>query len=50
MRSYNAVLGSLTIPVVFAIMRESGYPVVIAAFSACLILFGMLNTDTAIEV
>lgn len=41
MRSYNAILGSITVPVVYAIMRESGYPILIAAFSACLILFGV---------
>ncbi|WVQ84065.1 hypothetical protein IAT38_006210 [Cryptococcus sp. DSM 104549] len=39
MRSFCAILGSITVPVVFAIMRESGYPVGIAAFSAALILF-----------
>ncbi|OWZ57531.1 dolichyl-phosphate-mannose-protein mannosyltransferase [Cryptococcus neoformans] len=39
MRSFCAILGTLTIPVVYAIMRESGYPVGIAAFSAALILF-----------
>ncbi|KAL7424410.1 Dolichyl-phosphate-mannose--protein mannosyltransferase 4 [Cryptotrichosporon argae] len=39
MRSFCAILGSLTIPVVYAIMRESGYPIGIAAFSAGLILF-----------
>ncbi len=40
MRSFCAIMGSLTVPVVFGIMRESGYPVMIAAFSACLVLFG----------
>ncbi|RXK42248.1 dolichyl-phosphate-mannose-protein mannosyltransferase [Tremella mesenterica] len=39
MRSFCAVMGSVTVPVVYAIMRESGYPVVIAAFSALLVLF-----------
>lgn len=33
-------MGSITVPIVFAIMRESGYPVGIALFSAALILFG----------
>ncbi|KAF4611280.1 hypothetical protein D9613_007056 [Agrocybe pediades] len=39
MRALPAILGSLTVPVVYAIMKESGYPTVIAAFSAALILF-----------
>ena len=33
-------MGSITVPVVYSIMRESGYPVGVALFSACLILFG----------
>ena len=41
MRSFCAIMGSITVPLVYAIMRESGYPVAIAAFSASLILFGM---------
>ena len=40
MRALPAVLGSLTIPVIYAIMKESGYSTVIAAFSASIILFG----------
>lgn len=40
MRSMPAVFGSLTVGVVFWIMRESGYPIVVSAFSAGLILFG----------
>ncbi|KAF7982557.1 hypothetical protein HWV62_27538 [Athelia sp. TMB] len=39
MRALPAILGSLTIPVVYAIMKESGFSTVIAAFSAILILF-----------
>ncbi|KAK1926383.1 hypothetical protein DB88DRAFT_481630 [Papiliotrema laurentii] len=39
MRSFCAILGAVTVPLVYAIMRESGYPVAIAAFSASLILF-----------
>lgn len=42
MRKFCALLGGLTVPVIYAIMRESGYPVLIAAFSACLVLFGEL--------
>ena len=41
MRSFCAVMGSVTVPLVYGIMRESGYPVAIAAFSAFLILFGL---------
>jgi dolichyl-phosphate-mannose-protein mannosyltransferase len=40
MRALPAILGSLTIPVVYAIMKETGYSTIIAAFSACIILFG----------
>jgi dolichyl-phosphate-mannose-protein mannosyltransferase len=40
MRSMPAVFGSLTVGVVYWIMRESGYPIVVSAFSAGLILFG----------
>ena len=40
MRALPAILGSLTIPVIYAIMKESGYSTVIAAFSASIILFG----------
>jgi len=40
MRSFIAIMGALTVPLVYATMRESGYPVAIAAFSALLILFG----------
>lgn len=39
MRALPALFGSLTVPVVYAIMKESGYSNIIAAFSACLILF-----------
>jgi dolichyl-phosphate-mannose-protein mannosyltransferase len=40
MRALPAIMGSLTIPVVYAIMKESGYSTVVAAFSASLVLFG----------
>lgn len=40
MRALPAFMGSMTIPIVYAIMKESGYSNMIAAFSACLILFG----------
>lgn len=40
MRALPAILGSLTVPIVYGIMKESGYGTVIAAFSASLILFG----------
>lgn len=40
MRGFCALMGAITIPVVYATMRESGYPIAIAVFSAALILFG----------
>ena len=40
MRAFPAMMGSLTVPLVYAIMKESGYSTVVAAFSACLVLFG----------
>ena len=40
MRALPAILGSLTIPVVYSIMKESGYSTIICAFSAIIILFG----------
>ncbi|EJU03808.1 O-mannosyltransferase [Dacryopinax primogenitus] len=40
MRVLPAAFGSLTVPLAFAIMRECGYPTLVAAFSASLILFG----------
>lgn len=47
MRALPAALGSLTVPVVYAIMKESGYSTIIAAFSACLVLFGASLTGLA---
>lgn len=44
MRSFVAVMGAVTIPLVYAIMRESGYPIAISAFSAFLVLFGELSS------
>jgi dolichyl-phosphate-mannose-protein mannosyltransferase len=38
-RALPAILGSLTIPVVYMTMKESGYPNIVAAFSAAIILF-----------
>ncbi len=40
MRALPAILGSLTVPIVYGIMKESGYGTIISAFSASLILFG----------
>jgi hypothetical protein len=40
MRALPAILGSLTIPVVFLIMKESGYSTIVACFSAILVLLG----------
>ncbi|KAF8347901.1 glycosyltransferase family 39 protein [Amanita rubescens] len=39
MRALPATLSSLTVPIVYAIMKESGYPTIISAFSALIILF-----------
>lgn len=39
-RALPATLGSLTVPIIYAIMKESGYSTIIAAFSAVLVLFG----------
>ncbi|KAF8635029.1 hypothetical protein AX15_000567 [Amanita polypyramis BW_CC] len=38
MRALPAILGSLTVPIIYAIMKESGYSTVIAAFSAIIVL------------
>ena len=40
LRALPAAFGALTVPLVYAIMKESGYSTIIAAFSALLILFG----------
>ena len=40
MRALPAIFGSLTVPVVYGIMKESGYGNVISAFSASIVLFG----------
>ena len=44
LRALPAVLGSLTVPIVYAIMKEVGYSTIIAAFSACIILFGQYRS------
>ena len=41
MRALPATLGAMTVPIVYVIMKESGYSTVIAAFSAVLVLFGL---------
>ena len=43
LRALPATLGALTVPLVYAIMKESGYSTIISAFSAILILFGMCS-------
>ena len=40
MRTLPALLGSAIPAVVYAIMRESGYPRIVGLFSASLVLFG----------
>ena len=47
MRALPAILGSLTVPIVYGIMKESGYGTVIAAFSASIVLFGMCGYMSA---
>ncbi|TIB73487.1 hypothetical protein E3Q18_03186 [Wallemia mellicola] len=39
MRSLSAILGSFTIPLIYGIMRESGYPETIGILSATIMLF-----------
>ncbi|TBU37009.1 O-mannosyltransferase [Dichomitus squalens] len=39
MRALPAILGSLTVPVVYAIMKECGYSTIVAVFSASIVLF-----------
>jgi dolichyl-phosphate-mannose-protein mannosyltransferase len=41
LRALPAILGSLTPAVVYGIMRESGFPMVVGILSAMLICFGM---------
>jgi dolichyl-phosphate-mannose-protein mannosyltransferase len=41
MRAMPAVFGSLTIPIVYQIMKECGFPIVICTFSAALVCFGV---------
>jgi dolichyl-phosphate-mannose-protein mannosyltransferase len=46
-RALPALFSSLTIPVVYAIMKESGYPTIVAAFTTSIVLFGIpLSSDT----
>lgn len=42
-RALPALFGSLTVPLVYAIMKESGYPTIVAAFSASIVLFGVFQ-------
>jgi len=39
LRTLGAVLGSIVPAVIYAIMRESGYPTIVALFSTALVLF-----------
>jgi len=45
MRALPAILGSLQVPIVYAIMRETGHAPTIAALSACLLAFGESRGD-----
>ena len=40
MRALPGILSSLTVPLVYAIMKETGYSTIVAAFSASIVLFG----------
>lgn len=40
MRALPAFLSSMTVPIVYAIMKECGFSTIVAAFSASIILFG----------
>lgn len=40
-RALPAALGALTVPIVYQIMKESGYSTVVAAFSSILVLLGL---------
>ncbi|KAH9940907.1 glycosyltransferase family 39 protein [Epithele typhae] len=39
MRALPAIFGSMTVPIVYSIMKECGYSTIIATFSACIVLF-----------
>jgi dolichyl-phosphate-mannose-protein mannosyltransferase len=45
LRALPALLGSLTVPVVFLIMRDSGYALVACIVAASLMLFGPFLTS-----
>lgn len=49
MRAFVALMGIATVPVVYATMRESGYPIAIAAFTALLIIFGEFGGYRCVE-
>lgn len=40
LRALPAILGSLTVPIVYGIMKECGFSTIVATFSACIVLFG----------
>lgn len=40
MRAMPATFGSLTVPIVYLIMKECGFPVIICSFTAALVCFG----------
>jgi len=51
LRSLPALLGSLTIPVVFCIMRDSGYGLVACIVASSLMLFGtLLSVQVLIKI
>jgi Dolichyl-phosphate-mannose-protein mannosyltransferase len=49
LRSLPALLGSLAPAVVYAIMKESGYPRLVGLLSACLVIFGVFIASEALS-
>jgi len=47
MRALPAIFGSLTIPVIYGIMKESSHSTAVAAFSASLVLFGEIPNSSS---
>ena len=50
MRALSAFMSSMTVPVVYGVMKECGYSTIVAAFSACLVLFGASYACTTLNM
>jgi dolichyl-phosphate-mannose-protein mannosyltransferase len=50
LRSLPALMGSLTVPVVFCIMRDSGYGLVACVVASSMILFGTTSRIQAHQI